>query len=424
MIELIMKGYLGTQTPYIYQKSCHTKPPEGYKPFYINHLGRHGARYLTNTRELRQMLEIMQQAETDQELTREGAILKEQLETLLPSEIENEGLLSDSGGAMERGIAKRMYQNYPEVFGKEVFAVSTYVERTKQSMDAFLEELGQCMPHCLLHAKSNGKVDPILRFFDINEAYLDYKENGDWKEQVSQYAKRKNISYSVLKKFFKESFIEKVFQKEDLHLADQFVRTLYKVYTNQFDIGQNVGLGCAFTEEELKYLWENENATQYLLKGPSNVGQVLPTNIAFPLLMDFLNTSEEAIKNRDRSANLRFAHAETIIPFSGLLRILGFFNQTNAMGQIAMLWQDSYVSPMAANLQWIFYAHPKKQDILLKILYNESEVHLPIRSSCVPYYLYHEVRSFYLKQLRAMDLNWNDTLSKMLKDYTVKCKYC
>ena len=39
---------------------------------------------------------------------------------------------------MEAGIASRMYQNYPEVFGRRVEAVSTYVERTKQSMEAFL----------------------------------------------------------------------------------------------------------------------------------------------------------------------------------------------------------------------------------------------------------------------------------------------
>ena len=422
MIECIMQGYLGTQTPYIYQKSCHHKPPKGYRPFYINHLGRHGARYLTNVDGLEQMINILEQAECTQQLTNRGSVLKEQIQVLLPSETENKWQLTKSGYVMERELARRMYQNYPEVFGKEVFAVSTYVERTKQSMQAFLEELNQWIPFCYLHAKSNGKEDPILRFFDINEAYLEYKKNGCWKNEISEYAKRENICPSVLKRLFKENFIKTHFKEETV--AHEFISELYKVYTNQFDIVGKTTLQEIFTEEELQYLWENENARQYLSKGPSNVGQVLPTNIAFPLLMDFLNTSEEAVKYRNCSAHLRFAHAETIIPFSGLLRLLGFFNQTNAIGQIALLWQDSWVAPMAANLQWIFYEHPRKHDVLLKILYNESEVYLPIRSNYMPYYAYSQVRRFYLEQIRCMQLNWSDSLSIMLKKYNIKSKYC
>lgn len=418
MIKIVKNGYLGTETPYIYQKSCYTKPPMGYKPFYINHIGRHGARYLANIRELNQMIEILESAKYQGKLTVEGEILKTQLECLWPVEAEEEGLLSSSGYGMEQGIAKRMYQNYPMVFGKEVFAVSTYVERTKQSMAAFLNALGQCTSSKLFRAKSNGEVDPILRFFDINEAYLEYQEKGQWKEQLSQFSKRQDISTPILRKFFKTEYINQMKEPE------QFVAGLYEVYRNQFDIGSNVGLGYDFSEEQLKILWENENARQYLEKGPSNVGQVLPTNIAFPLLMDFLYTSEEAIKYRERSANLRFAHAETIIPFTGLLRLLGFFNQTNAPGQIAVLWQDYWVSPMAANLQWIFYAHPTRKEILIKMLYNESEIQLPIRSVYGPYYEYKTIRSFYLKQIRAMNLNWNEPLNKMLKNYVPKWPYC
>lgn len=418
MIQIIRNGYLGTQTPYIYQRTCYTKPPIGFKPFYINHLGRHGARYLTSVKGLKEMIDILEVADQNNQLTLVGKILKEQLEYLLPIETENEGLLSNSGYKMEQGIARRMYQNYPEVFGKKVYAVSTYVERTKQSMQAYLAALSQCTSSKCFEAKSNGKEDPILRFFDINEAYLTYKACGNWKVQLADYKKRKDINVCILSEFFKEDYVSQI---KD---ADTFVDGLYKVYRNQFDIHSNIGLGYDFDEEQLAYLWDNENVRQYLEKGPSNVGQILPTNIAFPLLMDFLSTSEEAIKYRDRSANLRFAHAETIIPFTALLRLLGFFNQTNALGQVSVLWQDYWVAPMAANIQWIFYTHPKQKIILVKILYNETEVHLPIRSEWGPYYNYDVIRSFYLKQLYALNLNWNESLINMLKDYVPKQLYC
>ncbi len=411
MIQVIQDGVLGTQTPYIYQKSCHTSPPKGYVPFYINHLGRHGARYLTSIKELKQIIDILKDAKKHQQLTYLGEKLKIELESLVPLESDNEGLLTPSGYAMEEGIARRMFQNYPEVFGRKVIAVSTYVERTKQSMAAFLGELGRwTSPRCF-QCSSNGKVDPILRFFDINEAYLNYKENGKWKEELAQFKQRGTVYQEVLEKIVDSKYIASIQEPEEV------VQGLYKIYANQFDIGKNTHLGNIFTQSALCYLWQNENVRQYLLKGPSNIGQVLPTNIAFPLLMDFLNTSEEAIKQKNRSANFRFAHAETIIPFSGLIRLLGFFNQTDSMGQVAVLWQDYLVAPMAANLQWIFYEHPRCKTILIKMLYNESEVRLPIRCIEGPYYDYEVVRSFYLRQLYTLHLNWELPLVEMLKKY-------
>ena len=38
----------GTAMPYLYEKRGQSAPPAGYTPFYINHLSRHGARYLTS----------------------------------------------------------------------------------------------------------------------------------------------------------------------------------------------------------------------------------------------------------------------------------------------------------------------------------------------------------------------------------------
>ena len=316
---------------------------------------------------------------------------------------------------MEEGSAQRMVQRDPKVFGRKIVAVSTYVERTKQSMVAFLGELACYMSPQLFEVSSNGEVDPILRFFDLNEAYLNYKEDGNWKPQYEMFRIRQQIADGVLKRIFISEGINQIQKPQD------WVKQLYNIWTNLAEVHQGKTDLWMWTQEELSYLWENENVRQYLLKGPSNVGQSQPTNIAFPLLMDFLATSETAIKERNQSAYLRFAHAETIMPFAGMIRLLGFFNQTNAMKQVAELWQDYWVGPMAANMQWIFYEHPFKKAILLKILYNESEVRLPLRSSEGPYYDYQTVKAFYLQQLKAMALNWHVSLVDMVRDYVQNC---
>lgn len=412
MIKIIHCGYLGTETPYIYQKTKYTLPPLGYSPFFINHVGRHGARYLTSVDPIIALIKQLNEAEALGKLKVEGEILKKQLQKLLPVEAEEEGLLTPSGIEMEKGIANRMAFHYPEVFGKKVIAVSTYVQRTKESMEAFLEQLARWAPESEFEASSNGRIDPILRFFDLNTLYLDYKAHGKWKEMVSVFEKRQDVLPGILCNFFELDFIKKM--KDPM----QFINDLYQVYRNQFDTEENVGLGIYFTDDLLCYLWENENLRQYLEKGPSYVGQCLPTNIAFALLMDFLSTSEEAIKKRQLSAYLRFAHAETLIPFTGLLRLLGFFNQTSTLNYVSTIWQDYCVAPMAANLQWIFYENPREEVILVKMLYNESEVRLPIRSVCGPYYDFRAVRTFYIQALQALKLDWKKDLVEMVRDYT------
>lgn len=418
MIRVIRSGYLGTETPYIYQKSRYTLPPVGYEPFFINHLGRHGARYLSSDQGINKLLDTLKRAESLGMLKEEGKRLQDKLERIAPIEEASVGLLTASGIQMEEGIASRMIHYFPQVFGKKVIAVSTYVTRTKESMEAFLGELSKWTSSSCFEASSNGRIDPVLRFFDLNKAYLKYKEEGKWRELVKTYEKRQNDMFDILKLFFMTPYLAKL---EDPYA---WVADLYAVYANQFDARENVGLGIYFTDEQLRYLWENENLRQYLEKGPSYVGQCLPTHIAFPLLMDFLRTSETAIREREWSAYLRFAHAETIIPFSSMMRLLGFFNQTNCMSHVATLWQDYWVAPMAANMQWIFYAHPEEERVLVKMLYNETEVRLPIRSVCGPYYDWRAVRMFYIKQLQALKLDWQKDLVEMVEDYTETSCFC
>lgn len=417
MIKIIHCGHLGTQTPYIYLKSRYTLPPLGYTPFFINHVGRHGARYLTSAAKITELTYQLNEAEILGALKEEGKKLKRKLLAILPIEEKEAGLLTPSGFEMEEGIASRMALHYPEVFGRKVIAVSTYVTRTKESMDAFLKQLAKWTSASEFEARSNGKIDPILRFFDLNVPYLNYKAHGRWKEMVRVFEKRQDVVTTLLCQFFELSFINQM--KNPI----EFTSNLYQVYSNQFDSQKNVGLGIYFTEDWLSYLWENENLTQYLEKGPSYVGQCLPTNIAFALLMDFLNTSEQAIKERNISAQLRFAHAETLIPFTGLLRLLGFFNQTSTMSYVSTLWQNYWVAPMAANLQWIFYENPQEQVILVKMLYNESEVRLPIRSVYGPYYDFRAICTFYIRALQALKLDWGKDLVEMVREYSDSSGY-
>lgn len=409
MIRILLKGYLGTQMPYIYKRTKETPPPKDYEVCYISHVGRHGARYLVKPEAITALLACLQKAKCKGQLTPCGEQVAKELSEIYSLEMGQAGKLTKTGLRMEMGIAKRMVEKYRPVFNKQVISISTNTERTKASMAAFLVRVQEEVPTAKIEAGYVEGEDPILRFFDLNKAYLDYQAQGYWHEILKTFEKRKSVEKQVLGKLFKPKFIAEV--------PKDFVSEIYKIYCNQFDIVGDFKLGQLFTLEELKFLWENENLRQYLEKGPSWKGQCLPTNIAFPLLMDFLAQAERAIKQDDVGVNLRFAHAETIIPFSGLLRINGFFNQICQAEHVAKIWQDYWVAPMAANLQWIFYKGSEEQPILVKFLYNESEVTLPIYSAYLPYYKWEEMKAFYLNILKQLQLDWQQNLLSMVKSY-------
>ena len=50
---------------------------------------------------------------------------------------------------------------------------------------------------------------------------------------------------------------------------------------------------------------------------------------------------------------------------------------------------------MAANIQLVFYRKKASDDVLVKFLYNEREVRIPVESDLAPYYRWNDVRDFY-----------------------------
>lgn len=402
-------NYLGTKQPYNVKEISNTTAPNGYKPFFINHLGRHGSRHLSSPKYDVSLYELLSIAEKDNSITPEGLKLKESIAQLMEIEKGNYGLLTDVGVKEQKEIAKRFYENNQEIFGKEIIATSTYVERAQQSRDAFLEELGQYTPNINFKVSTNDKKDILLRFFDLSPEYEEFSENGSWKKELDSYSKNKNFNTEVLSQLFSKNFIDRL-EKGEFKLKDSkgkvvlknptnAVRNLYDLYIIQASIGKDLGFGKYFTEDQLKWYEEVDNLNDFYEKGPGKTGEDIATNIAFPLLENFIVTSDDAIKNQNISANLRFAHAETTIPFITLLDINGYSVKENSLEKVYDKWLGRDISGMSTNIQWVFYKNDKN-DILVKILHNEKDAELPLATSMKPFYKWSDVRDFYIKKLK------------------------
>ena len=111
--------------------------------------------------------------------------------------------------------------------------------------------------------------------------------------------------------------------------------------------------------------------------------------MAKPLLTDFFTSINATIQGQTNvTTHLRFAHAETIIPFATLLQIPGLSNQAvhdlDTYSYETNHWRGDQVAPMAANIQWEIYQHENDSNpILVRMLYNEMEVRF--KDDCQPW---------------------------------------
>ena len=405
-----IQQYAGTAMPYPIVKDSFVFFQDSMVPFYVNHLGRHGARFPTSGKALNRVKEILELAQRENRLTSGGVTLLSTIQNLSETFDGQWGKLSVVGEEEQRGIARRMIERYPQLFSDsvKVQAIATYVPRCIHSMDAFLACMVEFNSSLHIQRNEGKQYNDILRFFDLNQSYVDYKENGDWRPIYETFVRRKISSASVMENFFLESGQET--DKE----AEEFVMALFSIAAILPDTGTPINLDGLFTIGEWDNYWQTQNLRQYMSKSSSPIGRMLPVAIAWPLLSEFIHSADEVIKGKsDTRANFRFAHAETVIPFVALMGIEGTDVKVVVLDSVSKYWKDYEIAPMAANVQWIFY-HDKAREIWVKFLLNEKEMTLPVSTSRFPYYRWETV-CMYLKKRVEM-------AKKVLESFSDDCK--
>lgn len=385
-----VQKYAGTAMPYPLIKALSTSNHEGMTPFYINHLGRHGARFPTSGKALEKVKGALVLAEQEKRLTAKGVEL---LATVLQlSEAFNGqwGELSPIGEQEQKEIAERMLFRYPELFADSarIEAIATYVPRCINSMDAFLSGMKKRDSSLVIQRNAGKQYDNFLRFFDLNQPYLHYKEKGGWIPLYESFVRDKIMVAPVMNRIFLTS------GKETEQESREFVMALFSIAAILPDTGLPFNMKDLFRNEEWYNYWQTQNLRQYMTKSAAPIGNMLPVAIAWPLLSEFIRTTEKAINGQsDNRANLRFAHAETVIPFVALMGIGKTDIQVTSSDSVSTYWKDYDIAPMAANVQWILY-HDENSQVWIKVLLNEKEVSIPVVTSRFPYYRWEEVREF------------------------------
>lgn len=409
---------LGTKTLYRPGNDTDAPAPAGYSPFFINYVGRHGARHATGDGEFLRLQRCLQEAADAGALEPEGIRLQRMIAAIAAVEKKYPaGTLTAIGESEQYTIGKDMGDRYPDVVRRPddcLEIVTTPELRTVQSAEQFLKGLASSAG-CVTRS-ANDSIR--LRFFSLSPAYAAFVKKGDWhkaQEQLESSPTCRQVDEAILRRFFRADWVPKLVQGqvEGFARPDAFVMAVYAAAVIAPGLRQELQLlgyrpedadiFSLLTAQEASELDLIDAAKDFFVKGPGLDSMGIQTRVAAPLLADFIESADRWLAAGHKGADLRFAHAETIAPIAALMGCEGAATAIVDPLQYGRVWHADRVMGYSANIQWVFY-RDASDNVLVKVLYNERPVMLPISTESFPYYSWNKLRDYYLHKLQTLDL--------------------
>lgn len=374
-----------------------TAAPEGYEPFFINHYGRHGSRWLIQDTKYTYPLQMLEKGERNGKLTRRGQEVLNILREVHDASQGRLGELSDIGAEQHQGIARRMYQNFPQVFkdGASVVARSTIVIRCILSMQNEVDVLASLNPRLNIST-------------DASEAtmfYMNYRDSVARALRAGQadLVDRCKEKWINPKGMLKKLFTDQSFARDSIDDARKMMIYLMEVTGNMQSHHQfeGVNLYDVFSNDDIYSVWRYNNAFWYINSGETPLTQCRVDYMEANLLRNFIEDADRAITSGDPApgASLRFGHESVVLPLCCLMGLNGTDYRTTDLENLDKYWQTYKIFPMAANIQFVYFRKAGSDDILMLPLLNEREATLPVKTDVAPYYHWIDVRDYFIDKL-------------------------
>ncbi|KAI4306870.1 hypothetical protein L6164_030112 [Bauhinia variegata] len=375
--------------------------PQGCVPIHLNLVARHGTRSPTKKR-IREL---------DNLTVRLEVLLKDAEKQNLPLERVPSWLRGwqspwkgrlKGGELISRGedelydLGIRIRERFPNLFSEEyhpdIYTIkATQVPRASASAVAFGMGLfsgnGSLGPghHRAFAVTSESRAsDILLRFYDCCENYKDFRQRQEPAVDKLKEPIFDEITFTLVKRY-------------GLNFTRQDISSLWFLCKQEASLLDITNQACSlFSPSEVSLLEWTDDLEVFILKG---YGKSLNYRMGVPLLEDVVQSMERAIEAKEgrapgifEKARLRFAHAETVVPFSCLL---GLFLEGNEFQQIQKeqplqlppkppqkrKWRGSIVAPFAGNNMLVLYSCPTQakstSKYFVQVLHNEHPIPMP-----------------------------------------------
>lgn len=361
----------GSLTPYP-AKIESVSYPDSLIPKYISHVGRHGSRYPASSTNAVKLKEALEHAKELGTITSQGLELLDLTERVIDVSTNRWGALDSLGQAEQRAIATRMVKTFSPVFsdGSVVSAICSYSPRCMMSMFSFIHQMDRLNNKLEYTATAGRKYSYLMRPFDTDAEYIDFYKSDIWKTPYEEYLEEVCPVSAIIKVLGRDYPFGDTAHARELALLEYYLLAGLQAMEMPSEMSRY------FTADEMNALWSCFNLRQYLQRTASTVSQT-PADIATALLLDIISETDRAIEGVNPAvANLRFGHAETLMPLLSLMRLDGCYYLTNYFDTVNQHWLDFNVTPMAANLQLILFQNSSNGRWYVRIDHNEKPVKL------------------------------------------------
>ena len=357
--------YAGTSLPYPCLGDHEAyQVPYSLEVVYIDHVGRHGARFLSKASSTRDMLKFLDDSGP---LTPAGVKLRALCHRLDSVTAGRYGALDSIGMVEQTGIGDRMSRRGAEALRQldSVTAIASYVPRCVMSMDMCSHAVIWNHPKTEMGQGSGPRYNTLVRFFDTDSAYLAYDRSNEWKRVWEAYDAKVSPVDAVRR------LIPNCNAVSDKKLR-KMARVMYKIVAGANAVFGSVDWQAFYTPDEYRRAWQSENLRHYLTYSANGLS-LTPSRMSRSLVADIAASLEHAsLPGYDGPAmTLRFGHAETLMPLLSQLAVPGCRYVTTDWDRVADHWRDYEVVPMATNLQLLLLRSKGTDRMYVQTLHNE-----------------------------------------------------
>ena len=328
------------------------KPPKGFKPVYISHYGRHGARYNYKQEGYDDLKAFFEKALAADVLTTDGKALAQKYLDAYKYYDGRAGDLTPIGWEQHYGIGTRMYRNYRPVFRKHprLDARASTIQRSIMSMVACCDALEDQDPRIRIDKETSETFMAIMNPPHSTHPFAEWMKGRErpygkaWLKEAREMKARDIRADEYLPRFFTDlDWVETNFGKINLE------QELYFLMISTACTDVPVSFEGLFSPEELCGLWEWRNYVYYQNWGPGDNGANTAFLLGSMLLDDIMDRADEDLASGRFGARLRFGHDTPIAMILCLMGVDGWSTPAAHPSDVKYIYDFTNV-PMGANL--------------------------------------------------------------------------
>ena len=357
--------------PYEFEPVRYSKAPAGYREAYISHYARHGARTGNHRADYNNVVFTLEKAKACGILSPEGERVLADAIRVVDAHKASNMTLTPLGENEQKQLAARFWKSnkaFLKGSSKKVRAASSTAPRSLLSMSAFNGVLERECP----------SLDFSVESGYYPQKYLDNNCNPERKDFFHSF----RDSLAALPLSCVDEFCARLFTdpEKGAALSGDAQQLLYSLYfTARVAPALGIEDSCLYSfipEEALLQYAGSQLSYFYLSHGNSvEYGQERMALVA-PLLADVFQKADAVLSGADdTAADLRFGHDNSLRALVSCLGVEGIGDRFT-MAELPGAMTSAQAIPFSANLQLVFYTSSKDRPALVKVLWNEQEVHL------------------------------------------------